>query len=98
MQRKTIPVICGGTNYYIESLLWKVLVDKNDNDGDADGEGAIKRRRTNDAEDDDDASQQTLTPELYRRLQEVDPERASELHPNERRKILRSLKGTQAQV
>jgi len=22
-----IPVICGGTNYYIESLLWKVLVD-----------------------------------------------------------------------
>merc|ERR1719483_645668 len=23
-----IPVICGGTNYYIESLLWKVLVDE----------------------------------------------------------------------
>merc|ERR1711952_415295 len=22
-----IPVICGGTNYYIESLLWKILVD-----------------------------------------------------------------------
>jgi len=22
-----IPVICGGTNYYIESLIWKVLVD-----------------------------------------------------------------------
>merc|ERR1719318_1949293 len=23
-----MPVICGGTNYYIESLLWKVLVDE----------------------------------------------------------------------
>ena len=22
-----IPVICGGTNYYIESLLWKILID-----------------------------------------------------------------------
>ena len=22
-----VPVICGGTNYYIESLLWKILVD-----------------------------------------------------------------------
>ena len=23
-----IPFICGGTNYYIESLLWKILVDQ----------------------------------------------------------------------
>merc|ERR1719242_2130533 len=23
-----IPVICGGTNYYIESLLWKILIDE----------------------------------------------------------------------
>ena len=23
-----IPFICGGTNYYIESLLWKVLIDE----------------------------------------------------------------------
>ena len=23
-----IPLICGGTNYYIESLLWKVLIDE----------------------------------------------------------------------
>uniref|UniRef100_A0A8C3EZR4 tRNA isopentenyltransferase 1 n=1 Tax=Chrysemys picta bellii TaxID=8478 RepID=A0A8C3EZR4_CHRPI len=25
--RETIPIVVGGTNYYIESLLWKVLVD-----------------------------------------------------------------------
>ena len=23
-----MPIICGGTNYYIESLVWKVLVDQ----------------------------------------------------------------------
>jgi len=28
MMEGKIPVICGGTNYYIESLLWKVLVDE----------------------------------------------------------------------
>ena len=25
--KNTIPFICGGTNYYIESLLWNILVD-----------------------------------------------------------------------
>ncbi len=25
--RNKLPVIVGGTNYYIESLLWRVLVD-----------------------------------------------------------------------
>lgn len=26
-RRKKLPIIVGGTNYYIESILWKVLVD-----------------------------------------------------------------------
>lgn len=26
-RRNKLPVIVGGTNYYIESLLWKVLLD-----------------------------------------------------------------------
>lgn len=25
--RDRLPVVVGGTNYYIESLLWKVLLD-----------------------------------------------------------------------
>lgn len=25
--RNKLPIIVGGTNYYIESLLWKVLLD-----------------------------------------------------------------------
>lgn len=24
---KKIPIVVGGTNYYIESLLWKILID-----------------------------------------------------------------------
>ena len=26
-QRQKLPIVVGGTNYYIESLLWKVLID-----------------------------------------------------------------------
>jgi len=25
--RKKLPIIVGGTNYYIESILWNVLID-----------------------------------------------------------------------
>lgn len=28
MKEKKLPIIVGGTNYYIESLLWKVLVQE----------------------------------------------------------------------
>ena len=44
-----------------------------------------------DVSDCDDGS--SATSDLYKRLMEVDPERASEIHPNERRKIARSLEG-----
>ena len=50
---------------------------------------SAKRQKVEDEEDGPSTS------DLYRRLQEVDPERASEIHPNERRKIARSLEGKQ---
>ncbi len=28
LSRGVMPVVCGGTNYYIESLLWKILIDQ----------------------------------------------------------------------
>ena len=28
LQRDVMPVVCGGTNYYIESIIWKVLVEE----------------------------------------------------------------------
>jgi len=125
-----IPVICGGTNYYIESLLWKVLVDeampfmlggKRGLDGTEDNfqESKFSRTEVYDKSeevhsDNKDATTSTVesepnqplkissiswtsdpghphTLELYRLLLSVDPDRANVLHPNERRKIWRSL-------
>lgn len=115
-----IPVICGGTNYYIESLLWKVLVDDTlplivgqsesppnkqtssdelTNSGIHHSYSDIKDKQTNNTVlplplssqcwTSDPGTPDTL--ELYSLLQSVDPDRASVLHPRERRKIWRSL-------
>ena len=81
-----MPVICGGTNYYIESLLWDVLVESKTDSGTVEP--------VNMEEKVDESNEGLDNKELYEKLKEIDPERANELHPNERRKILRSLQGT----
>lgn len=83
-KRNVMPVICGGTNYYIESLLWQVLVETSSNTT----ESACKRFKTTGIDD-----ESMTNAELYNRLKEQDPERASQLHPQERRKVVRSLQG-----
>jgi len=75
LARGTMPVICGGTNYYIESLLWKVLVSYNKDD---DGQGQEEWSALSNEE-------------LHAKLKAVDPERADTLHPNDRRKVQNSL-------
>ncbi|EDO39856.1 predicted protein [Nematostella vectensis] len=65
--RGKIPIVVGGTNYYIESLLWEILID-NDN----------KPPENSDVDDDGE-------------LQIVDPVMARRIHPNDTRKIARSL-------
>ncbi|XP_019731866.1 tRNA dimethylallyltransferase isoform X2 [Hippocampus comes] len=79
-RRNKLPIIVGGTNYYIESLLWRVLLDAGDlGDGDdGDTDRKLELEKLGGAE-------------LHRRLMEVDPEMASMLHPNDKRKIARSL-------
>nr|XP_053651055.1 tRNA dimethylallyltransferase-like isoform X1 [Cherax quadricarinatus] len=172
LSNNKIPVIVGGTNYYIESLLWNVLIDsvpsgKEGNsklvyERDKEIYGNIKRNSKSDdqctlkksklsgatsdsaregGKDGKDVKEKECvkcikeggdkvengeskvemvekvvegesesnsdevpvkcaaawqdtditTEELYRRLQEVDPDIASQYHPNERRKIIRSL-------
>ena len=104
-----IPVICGGTNYYIESLLWEILIDEDlpyivggkrliDED-----QEKMKLKKLDDFEDSNenislssvdwsnDNGYQPSTNQLYSLLQSSDPDRASVLHPRERRKIWRSL-------
>ncbi|KAL3044107.1 hypothetical protein OYC64_003859 [Pagothenia borchgrevinki] len=82
--RDTLPVVVGGTNYYIESLLWKVLVDTGQETrapGDG-GDGALDRKLE---------LEKLGVEELHKRLAEVDPKMAAMLHPNDKRKITRSL-------
>ncbi|ELT88314.1 hypothetical protein CAPTEDRAFT_89789 [Capitella teleta] len=76
--RQNVPIIVGGTNYYIEALLWKNLVAK-----------SSAELRT-DASCSDDISKWT-TPRIYDKLLEVDPMTAKRYHPHDRRKLLRAL-------
>ncbi|XP_029173259.1 tRNA dimethylallyltransferase isoform X1 [Nylanderia fulva] len=115
--RRKLPVVVGGTNYYIESLLWEILIadpkgpsvqtdssatnpsasieNRSDDrynirverqNGDDDNEAAPTKKLKFDARFCDDSNE-----ELHRRLMEVDPEMARRLHPNNRRKVIRSL-------
>ncbi|XP_015273254.1 PREDICTED: tRNA dimethylallyltransferase, mitochondrial [Gekko japonicus] len=80
---KTIPIVVGGTNYYIESLLWKVLIDPEKKTRPlGPGGGAADRRLELEKLDGQ---------ELHRCLKEVDPTMASRLHPHDKRKLARSL-------
>ena len=116
-----MPIICGGTNYYIESLIWKILIE----DESKSTENEIPSKKTKISVIEDYASNnisdceckdgtfdtknegnlnqditelksaeyidQISNMDLYSRLQAVDPQRANDLHFNERRKIIRSL-------
>ncbi|KFO32516.1 tRNA dimethylallyltransferase, mitochondrial [Fukomys damarensis] len=78
--RDKIPIVVGGTNYYIESLLWKVLVSTKSMEVDA--EQVVDRKIELEKEDGH---------VLHNRLRQVDPEMAARLHPHDKRKVARSL-------
>ncbi|NWH56621.1 MOD5 dimethylallyltransferase, partial [Geococcyx californianus] len=79
--RDKIPIVVGGTNYYIESLLWKVLINTKEKADTA--PGLVTDRKVE--------LEQLDSVELHRRLSEVDPEMAAKLHPHDKRKVARSL-------
>ncbi|XP_054576780.1 LOW QUALITY PROTEIN: tRNA dimethylallyltransferase [Eptesicus fuscus] len=78
--RHRIPIVVGGTNYYIESLLWKVLISAKPQEMGTEKE--IDRRVELEKEDGH---------VLHKRLSQVDPEMAAKLHPHDKRKVARSL-------
>ncbi|XP_025054449.1 tRNA dimethylallyltransferase isoform X2 [Alligator sinensis] len=79
--RNKFPIVVGGTNYYIEALLWKVLVDTKKKISPA-------PRLTVDRKEE---LEKLDGQELYHRLSQVDPEMAAKLHPHDKRKVSRSL-------
>lgn len=74
--KNILPIVVGGTNYYIESLLWKILVEE---------PGASIEQNS------PFETSQLSNAELHKLLLEQDPDRANKLHPNDRRKVLSSL-------
>ncbi|KAM4045931.1 tRNA dimethylallyltransferase isoform 2-T2 [Anomaloglossus baeobatrachus] len=84
--RDKIPIVVGGTNYYIESLLWKVLVNTGSPPGEkmaVHGDQRMADRKTE--------LEKLDFSELHARLKNVDPEMAAKLHPHDKRKVARSL-------
>ena len=135
-----MPIIVGGTNYYIESLLWQILVEDPKESGNDKATTTTKIHRddatkiaealecekvagmANDQVDDAIAAKrhkavmnnvddtktvmnklpvtmkkmrydddEITNVQLHRMLTEVDPEMATRLHPNNRRKVIRSV-------
>lgn len=72
-----MPIIVGGTNYYIESILWKILIQ--------DPKEKVVHREEILPHD----MQELPSQLLHDRLKELDPVMANRLHPNHKRKILR---------
>jgi len=80
---KSLPIIVGGTNLYIEATLFpeKFWFPEADQPDDSEASAPIS-----------DELEALSNDELYRQLQQVDPARAAQLHPNEKRKVIRSLR------
>lgn len=75
------PIVVGGTNYYIESLLWDILVPTNDEQIASNDEHHLTTERM--------AAMSTT--ELHKHLQSIDVRSANRIHPNNRRKIERAI-------
>ena len=91
--RGKVPVLVGGTHYYTQAVLFKdQLVGEDNAPGDVEDEAADRM-----AEDNDPKSStkwpilDAPTEVVLQKLREVDPVMANRWHPNEARKIRRSL-------
>ncbi|SAM00045.1 hypothetical protein [Absidia glauca] len=83
-EEKQMPVVVGGTNYYVQSLLYQNSLIKDDDIN----ETPAARSPSPEPCPELDA---LPTPTLYSQLQDIDPIMANKWHPSNRRKIIRSL-------
>lgn len=78
LKRGKLPIICGGTGFYINSVLYKMSY------GNARGNQEIRRKY-------DLLAQENGREFVYRKLAEVDPLTAEKLHPNDLTRVVRAL-------
>ena len=84
--RGKLPIVVGGTNYYVFSLLFEdstIAVEQSDTGSEAEEKGGCPQGSF--------AILDAPTEEIYAELQAVDPDIARTWHPKDRRKIQRSL-------
>jgi tRNA dimethylallyltransferase len=81
-ERKAMPVLVGGTNYYVQSLLWPMSLISSATESDS----------SSDEQEEADKLTSMDTPSLYKELQRIDPVMAAKWHASDRRKIAKSLK------
>ncbi|XP_055390102.1 tRNA dimethylallyltransferase isoform X2 [Condylostylus longicornis] len=79
LKQSKCPIIVGGTNYYIESILWDILVNASE---DSYIESTVESN---------EKWLTTTSEELHEELKKVDPKYAQMIHPNNKRKIVRAL-------
>lgn len=78
LSENKIPVICGGTGFYINSLLFDLSY------GNIEGSEEVRRRYA-------ELLDQNGKEALFERLKEVDPETAEKLHVNDVKRVIRAL-------
>lgn len=78
LSENKIPVICGGTGFYINSLLFDFSY------GNIEGSEEVRRKYT-------DFLDKNGKEALFEKLKEVDPETAEKLHVNDVKRVIRAL-------
>lgn len=80
----TIVIVVGGTHLWLEALLWPDIYSLSEEVSGAAPQDCGARAG-------EEIRDEEQTPALFSQLLAADPERAKQLHPNARRKIIRSL-------
>lgn len=80
-KRDVVPIICGGTNYYIQSVIFDQYLI-----GSAEESNGAEYNETKRDDDSEDLKKYT-----HERLKEIDPESAALIHPNDIRKIKKRI-------
>jgi tRNA dimethylallyltransferase len=88
--RGKLPILVGGTHYYTQSLLFRDRLAETEEDG-QDGEKKEDEQGPLDNLEDIYPILKEPTEKLLEKLQEIDPVMADRWHPNDRRKIQRSI-------
>jgi tRNA A37 N6-isopentenylltransferase MiaA len=96
---RSLPILVGGTNLYIEALLWPNLYQFNQSPSSSSSLSSLNPEGTEEQATPTVSHRHLQTwdgdsktnEELYQELKRVDPIKANQLHPNDLRKVLRAL-------